>query len=290
MLYTPAMAEEPTEPVKILSIGNSFSQDIQTYIEEISSSAGVDVVVGNLNRSGESLEGHWKQAAQSRKSYTYEKKNVFNGEWTVKSKKYITLKDGLKDENWDYITVQQTSGKSGLYRTYNPYLGKLMNYISANQKNPDAQVAIHMTWAYSKNSTHKYFPYYGKNQWSMYQAITNATLQVMKDHQIDLVLPTGTAIQNARSHPDLNSYDQELTADGHHLSELGDYIGGLVLFETLIAEPYQKDLFKDVTFHPKEITSEQAYLAKLAVKKAVEDPFDVTNLELIDQKSVSINK
>lgn len=276
--FKPTMAD--AETIKILSIGNSFSQDIQTDIEEIAHSAGVDVVVGNLYRSGESLEGHWKQASNSRKSYQYRKKSIFNGEWKIEDRERVSLKDGLADEEWDYITLQQTSGKSGIYRTYNPYLGKLMDYIGSNGKNPNAKLSLHMTWAYSKTSTHKFFSYYGKNQMNMYRTIVTASRKAMKDHNISILLPTGTAIQNARSHAQLISFDDELTADGYHLGVLGDYIGGLVLFETLLSEANHKDLFRDVTYKPKEITDTQAYLAKLAAQEAVKNPFDVTTIEL----------
>ncbi|MFC7685266.1 DUF4886 domain-containing protein [Ureibacillus sp. GCM10028918] len=281
LFLKPAMAD--AETIKILSIGNSFSQDIQSEIEEIAHSAGVDLIVGNLYRSGESLEGHWKQAANSRKSYQYQKKSIFNGEWNIQDRKRVSLKDGLVDEEWDYITLQQTSGKSGIYRTYNPYLGKLMEYIGSHGKNPDATLALHMPWAYSKNSTNKFFPYYGRNQTTMYRAIVAASQKVMNNHNFSIVLPTGTAIQNARSHAQMNSFDDELTADGYHLGVLGDYIGGLVLFQTFIAEANDKDLFKDVTYKPEEITEEQAYLAKLAAKEAVKNPFQVTDIEFLEK-------
>ncbi|WP_158582897.1 DUF4886 domain-containing protein [Ureibacillus yapensis] len=280
VFFKPAYAEN-SEPIKILSIGNSFSQDIQTYIDEIAASAGVDVIVGNLYRSGESLEGHWKQASQSNKAYHYEKKVIFNGESQARTLHNISLKDGLADENWDYITLQQTSGKSGLYRTYQPYLGNLIDYIGLHQKNPNAQLAIHMTWAYAKDSSHKSFPYYGKNQWNMYRSIVSTSLQAMKEPSISVILPTGTAIQNARTHATLNRFGDELTADGYHLGPLGDYIGGMVLFETFLAKPYHKDIFKEVNFKPAEITDKQAYLAKLAAKEAVKNPFDVTNIDLV---------
>jgi len=30
---------------------------------------------------------------------------------------------------WDYISLQQVSGKSGQYDTYKPYLSNLVNYV-----------------------------------------------------------------------------------------------------------------------------------------------------------------
>ena len=42
------------EVIKILSIGNSFSQDCVYYLYDIAQSAGVNVIIGNLYHSGSS--------------------------------------------------------------------------------------------------------------------------------------------------------------------------------------------------------------------------------------------
>ena len=46
-----------------------------------------------------------------------------------------TLLQGLQDEAWDIITMQQSSGKSGLPDTYDIVLQELIDYVNANKTN-----------------------------------------------------------------------------------------------------------------------------------------------------------
>lgn len=64
---------------------------------------------------------------------------------------------GILDEDWDYISLQQVSGKSGLYETYNPYLPNLIKYVEGLATNTEMKLMLHQTWAYASNSTHADF-------------------------------------------------------------------------------------------------------------------------------------
>ena len=46
--------------MKVLAIGNSFSQDATHYLHKIAASDGVEMKVVNLYIGGCSLEQHWK--------------------------------------------------------------------------------------------------------------------------------------------------------------------------------------------------------------------------------------
>lgn len=269
--------EHDENTIKILSIGNSFSQDTAYYLHEIAKSAGVNLVVANLYSSGCSLERHHKYANQNEKAYTYYK-------WTSRGlKTYIakTMKDAIIDEEWDYITLQQASGESGNYDTYQPYLNDLINYIKDNSKNDELKFALNMTWAYSSRSTNNNFDYYNKNQLTMYNSIIKAYEQALKETEIEILIPCGTAIQNARSNRYLNAVGNELTSDGYHLSYgLGRYIAGLTMFQTLIVnnEKHDINISKDIDFFPKtkDCTEELASLAKKAAINAVKNPLKIT--------------
>lgn len=90
------------ETIKIISIGNSFSQDALYYLYDIAESAGVDVVIGNLYYSGSSLKTHENNAKNNLKAYSYQK-------WTsegITESKNQTMKEVVLDEEWDYITLQ----------------------------------------------------------------------------------------------------------------------------------------------------------------------------------------
>ncbi len=51
--------------MKILAIGNSFSQDATRYLQDIAASAGEELFVRNLYIGGCSLEMHSKNIAEN---------------------------------------------------------------------------------------------------------------------------------------------------------------------------------------------------------------------------------
>lgn len=76
---------------------------------------------------------------------------------------------------------------------------------------PQAQVIFHQTWAYSQTSTHQEFPNYDSDQITMYYAIQDASARALKDNDIDILVPSGRAIQYARCMvPEKNITEEEL--------------------------------------------------------------------------------
>lgn len=114
------------EPVRILAIGNSFSADaVETHLAAIFRSQGVEVIIGHLSIGGCSLDYHYDNVQNNRAAYGYSK--IFTDGFKTYSEPY-TLIEGLKDEPWDYISLQQVSHLSGDYTTYS-HLGDLLTYI-----------------------------------------------------------------------------------------------------------------------------------------------------------------
>ncbi|HEY5563009.1 MAG TPA: DUF4886 domain-containing protein [Clostridiaceae bacterium] len=74
--------------VKILAIGNSFSQDATHYLHQIAMAGGIDTKVVNLYIGGCSIERHWQNIEQNAKLYLYER----DGKST---RKYVSIKDAL---------------------------------------------------------------------------------------------------------------------------------------------------------------------------------------------------
>lgn len=268
------IAEHEIPTIKILAIGNSFSNDSLSMVYDIAKSAGVDVIAANLNFSGCSLQMHWTNASSNNAYYTYQK-------WTsagLSQKPKQTMKTALLDEDWDYIILQQYSGYSGIYLTFKPYLNYLASYVK--ELSPNANLALNMTWAYASDSSHADFESYRKSQDTMYKAIVKTYQQAADESKIDIIIPCGTSIQNARTNPYLKSIGDELTRDGFHLNlDMGRYIAGLTVFETLIVnkEKINIDLYNDVTFIPGEDQDKNlAKYAKTSVMDAIKKPFKVT--------------
>lgn len=190
--------------IRILAIGNSFSQDaVEQYLYELAEAAGYELIIGNMYIGGCDLDKHWANFQSDAAAYEYRK--IVKGEKVGKTG--YKLSQGLADENWDYISLQQASGKSGKYETYT-VLADLIAGIK--ERCPKAKLLWHQTWAYASSSTHESFPDYDSNQMTMYSSIVTAARQAMTNHtDLSLLIPSGTAIQNGRT-----SFLGEETVDG----------------------------------------------------------------------------
>ena len=58
---------------------------------------------------------------------------------------------------------------------------------------------VHQTWAYATNANHTGFKNYDQNQMKMYTSIVDAVKKAANLVGIKKIIPSGTAIQNART-------------------------------------------------------------------------------------------
>ncbi len=192
--------------IKILCIGNSFSQDATAYMEMFSK----EVFVRNLYIGGCSLETHCSLLENEESEYAYQQ----NGQ-SVLAKK-VSLKQALNFEEWDYITVQQASGFSGIKESYYPYIDQLIKYV---KKYSNAKIVFHQTWAYEKNSDHSAFVNYNGSSAEMEKLINQATAYVCAKENLS-VIPCGELIAKLKTHDyfDIEKGGVSLHRDGYHLS------------------------------------------------------------------------
>lgn len=257
-----------TNSIKILAVGNSFSTDAMQYLWDICKDAGInEVILGNLYIGGCSIDTHASNLQYNLGAYTYYKNT--NGEWTTK--KNVKAYNALIEEEWDYITIQQTSKTCGLPESYSK-LGTVLNFLDLNKTNPNARLIFHMTWAYQQDSTHSSFPNYNNDQMTMYQ-MTVDTVQsaVLTNWLVNGVIPAGTSIQNIRT-----SYvGDTVTRDGYHMShDYGRYTVAMTWYAYLTGgSPDAVDW----------VPAEQPQLAdhltviRESVENALKNPYAVTN-------------
>ncbi|MBQ6185497.1 MAG: DUF4886 domain-containing protein [Bacteroidales bacterium] len=266
------------DTLRILAVGNSFSDDGTEYLPALLEGAGIhNVIVGRLYIGGCSLERHCKEYAEGTKNYVYYKST--ENRWKTVSKNAGIL-DGIKDEPWDIITIQEVSNHSGTYDTYQAWAPKLISIIRKEALNPQASIVWHMTWAYASNSTHVAFPLYDRDQDKMYNAILDCVKRSRTDFNVPVVIPSGYAVQIARG-TRLNNEDRvpaystvyQLTRDGFHLSrQYGRYIAACTWFEALIRPVLGKSvkgnpyLLEDTEF---TITKKDAKLCQKCAIEAV---------------------
>ena len=270
----------PSQPdtLKILAVGNSFSDDGTEYLPGLLEAAGIrNVIVARLYIGGCSLERHCREYAEGLNNYVYYKST--RNRWETVSRN-ASLLDGLKDEDWDVITVQESSGISGIYDNYREWLPQLMEIIRNEALNPQATIVWHKTWAYASNSVHPEFPNYDCDQQKMYEAISQCVERASQEFNLPVVIPSGDAIQIARGTRLNNSGEvpsdskvYELTRDGYHLTrQHGRYIAACTWFETLIKPIFGKSVLgNSYTMRDTEysITAKDARLCQKCAVQAV---------------------
>lgn len=258
----PLPPEQPRDTLRILAVGNSFSADaVEQNLWELLDAADIPAVVGNVYAPGSYLAHHWNRAVGDKAEYRYFKRTE-EGSVSLESQ---TLSQGVLDEQWSIISLQQASDLSGMYDTYFPYLPDLMEWI---EERSDAEIVFHQTWAYPANSTHDAFANYGKDQMMMFEAIVDAVSRATEACGIKTVIPVGTAVQNART----SRLGDTLNRDGLHLElTYGRFLAACVWFETLTGLDVRKNPYR-----PASVPEETAVLCREAAHQACLHPYEVT--------------
>ena len=259
-------------PLKLLAIGNSFSEDaIEQNLFELAAATGHQMVIGNMYIGGCSLERHWKNAQSNKPDYNYRKIEI-DGKMTRTAN--YTLDKALRDEQWDYVSLQQVSQLSGMYSSFQPHLDSLIAYVRARVP-ATTKLIWHVTWAYAQNSTHGGFANYDRNQDKMYRAIVEGAQRLKKENaQFSLFVPVGTAIQNART----SFVGDHLNRDGFHLDlVLGRYTAACTWFECLFGTKVVGNRYV-----PKGLNKAQKAVAQWAAHLAVELPFECSPVYIVN--------
>ena len=275
-----------TDSLKLLAIGNSYSMDSLNYLSTIAAAQGKDLEIGCLMLPSGSLSMHVTntkptsngQLPGSYRWYTYK-----NGTWSLV--KDQTLLHGLTAANWDVITLQQASVDSGSAATYGSNLDTLVKFVNTHKTNPNAKLLWHMTWSYDDAyESNDFTTRYGHDNVKMYQSIVSAVKQeIMPDvgagKTFADVIPTGTAIQNARAS------GNDFNRDGTHLNSPGRIIASYTWYAKLFGLSKLDKL--PVTAFPQSfdnntgsytVTAFMEPVIVSAVNKALADPFPANNV------------
>lgn len=265
--------EEDPDPdvIKILAIGNSFSEDVvEQNLYQLFLDAGIRTVIGNMYIGGCILQTHWVNAENDLPHYSYRK--VQNGYKTVSAS--CSISHALKDEYWDYISFQQGSGLYGYYDSYFPYLPNLIGYVKEKGRNKNVKIILHSTWAAAASSTHSHFQqYYQCDQQYMYEMIVATAQELLATEglQIDVLCNSTDAIQNGRTSTIGDNFTRE---DGWHLNDYGRFTAACLWYEKISEIDVTTNGYKPAAF-----SDDDARLCKLAAHMAALHPFQVTNIE-----------
>jgi hypothetical protein len=294
LVLSPLLAAAQDRPqektVRLLTVGNSFSQNATKYLDQIVEAGGHTLIHHRCVIGGSGPDQHLAKAA------------LHEQDPDDKAGLYITgrsLRQELLAEQWDIITIQQASIRSHDAANYRPAARDLYDYIK--QYAPASEVVIHQTWAYRVDdprfATPSDKPGEPRTQQEMYDGLSAAYRTIAEELGVRRI-PVGDAFYAADTdpvwgyRPDPN-FDREtaqppalpdqthslhvgwrwgdaegkksLRMDGHHASPAGEYLGGLVFYEFL----YGKSAVGS-TFRPDGMHADYARFLQETAHRAVE--------------------
>ncbi|MDR1964927.1 MAG: DUF4886 domain-containing protein [Planctomycetaceae bacterium] len=250
------MFSQTGKHVRVLAVGNSFSNDATTYFPQIVKGSPVPctLTLGKASIGGCDFARHLRHA-------TLHEADPTDPEGKPYSNKTKSLKEMLLAEPWDFVTMQQVSTKSFRPETFRPEAKQLYDYIKRYA--PQSEVVIHQTWAYRADEPRFGTAFCGSQQ-AMYEGLCKAYAEIAGELGCRLI-QSGDAMELARRDaqwggvfPDVNfdtktatypnlpdqryslhvgySWRKEkdqwkLMYDGIHANIAGDYLTGCVWFE-----------------------------------------------------------
>ena len=276
--------------LRVLCIGNSFSLDGSTLLPQLLVDAGVSTRKFQIYAAvyaGASLE-YWDnmRASDAPLPYIY---NMGGSLFKLENKQW-TLRTLLQNQPWDVVVIQQASPQSNKPNSYQPYISRLNEYIHQECLNKQVRVAWQLTWSYPETATSGPIDEEG---WREIAMIAN---QKCHDAGISTIIPSGTAIQNART-TSLGQDSNALTRDGLHLTlGVGRYIAAMSWYESICRPIFGKSIIgtpvskviKDCDRGKEgfqEVTDENYSICQQCVLEAVSDPLHLMT-DPVDERPV----
>ena len=203
------------------------------------------------------------------------------------------MSEVLASEAWDVIALQQQSNMSRDYSTYQPYLNQIIEWVD-ERATWQHEYAWLITPSYP-DGLDRLAP--DTTSVQMFERILECVRNVQSDTGIDLLLPCGTAIQNARTTPLDSLGDFGHLFDHLHLQDgIPCLIEAYAATATLLARYGLSDrVWTDTTWidqqwllmkniqeingTPVGMSEENRAVAKLCAIKAIENPLSITTIE-----------
>lgn len=229
IILTNETSSNDNNSLKVLFIGNSFSLNTASYVLNILKDIEptLDVTLGILYQGSMSLRNQWTKLTSSVSGTGSNGKGHYY-EYYYEGSTNDCVWDETSSQNpdsilipakqWDIVVLHQRSHESGDYRTFEPYFSNIVGYVKDTSRLPNSKIGWLITQAFS-DSYAANNPKLDSNgatfntSEGMYEAIIDASNQVINANGLDFIIPTGTAIQMLR-----NTEYGEPTRDGYHLS------------------------------------------------------------------------
>ena len=217
--------------MKILSIGNSFSEDAQAYLKGVCDAEGLDLTCANLYIGGCTLIRHCENIKRGVKDYVY----FVNG---AKVNDRVSVEEILTSEDFDVITLQESSYRSCELCHFEPYLHELIEYVKKHC--PNAKVALHMTWGYGKQLTERMKQVGLFSTEEMFEKVIENYTKLAEKEKVDFIIPSGKVLYRLF----LEGYN--IHRDAQHASlGIGRYALALTWMRKLFGVSVANNSFRD---------------------------------------------
>ena len=255
--------------LQVLFVGNSFSVDTAQHAADVALSMGIkQVKICVLYVGGCSLDMHYQHASENLPVYVYHQNE---GEGWTETPDH-TIDTAVAAEDWDWIVIQH--GTTGGSRNTSPEcytkLEPLIDHIKALAP-AHTRIAFNMTWLGEHTRQHHEILSYKGDMVAMRKAlIETMKVTVLATPKVELLIPTGTAVENART-----SGIGLLTRDCYHLSvDKGRFIAALTFISSItgLAPATVQWVPEGVDDYAKRVaieSAENAIKAPLAITRSV---------------------
>jgi len=283
-------------PLRILFIGNSFTDDAVKHLPGLICAAGLSnkVKMAHMYYGGRIMQEYddWTKS-----DYTV---NVFEPgatAWTDKGSNF-SIYDVASSGQWDIITLQEHTGNYHAWvwdNTEKSYFDGMFEKLNATQKEKPEYWYIFSQAYYDMNrigtGSRSYMTWPLENtrsaQLTMYSVIADFAGKVMDNCPFDGILPTGTMLQNLRT-SDLDNV-MDLTRDGYHMDYgITRYGAACLLFESLITPKFGITLDENSYRFSQSSTTSGSYstpvtdanapVALAAARYAMSAPYEITDM------------
>lgn len=300
-MFNPVLDLQKSQ-LKVLDIGNSYTEDSTHYLPELVKASGIDVsdmCLYRTMRGGASFKS-WYDCYHDQDNAAYSIHKVVGGitaniSGTAAANNGEQFRNTLINNDWDLIIIHQVSQYAPYYDKWEEnsnagYLSKLIRLIRKHQ--PKATLGfllVHSYWSgYSANTEQS-----SLRRWKL---IAESAMKLRANYGIDFIIPYGTAIQNLRASSLNNDYD--LTGDGTHCANgLADYTAACTYFQSLFAPRYGVSVLGNTariavsqteTYPSSDInvTDENAPIAQIAAITACYNWYECINPEDIEDENL----
>ena len=212
-LWTDVSRLPARRPLRVLAVGNSFTCDEVSYVPYVMKSIAPDVDLHlRILKIANGTVANWVDCLENNTPMHYYDWQPFPGRWS--QPQLCVFREQMAVDDWDVMIFQQASHLPFWEEVEQP-LRQLTGWLR-DSVGYNGRMAWEMNHAYSDSNvvaTPELAGVAGSSD-QMWELNCQLARQVMASGLIDMLLPAGTAVQNAR-HTRLRHFTRNQLCDGY---------------------------------------------------------------------------